>query len=252
MKKILSLALLFLQIPSWAGIGIISDLDDTIKITHVANPLSATVNGVFRTKVFRGMPEFFLESKVYSQELHIITASPGIIAKNVRRTLDSSGINYNSVSFKNPLKKEDKISYKVRKIKEILERSPNDFILLGDDVDKDPEVFLKVQKLYPHRIVKSYIHVIRNRTLPDGSERYYTAADLALRETLEGRLPVDSAEVILDHLLSARSLDRIIPHFAYCPVERTPWDWQQETVLSSKAEKLINALLRYCSRGKKM
>lgn len=248
MKKLLCFLILLFQIPAFAGVGIISDLDDTIKITHVASPVAATVNGVFRKRVFTGMPEFLREAKSYASELHIITASPGLISKSVHRTLDSNSIVYDSVAFKNPFKKEDKISYKLRKIKEILDRSPHDFILLGDDVDKDPEIFKKVQELFPNRILRSYIHVVRNRQLPGGSVTYFTAADLALRETLEGRFSLQSAEEILDHLLKSSSFERVIPRFAHCPRERTTWDWQLETVLSPKAQKLIDALVRYCRR----
>lgn len=252
MNKTFALFLLLLQAPAFAGIGIISDLDDTIKITHVASPVAATVNGVFRKRVFTGMPEFLREARSYSSELHILTASPGFISKSVRRTLESSGIDYDSVAFKNPFKKEDKISYKLRKIKEILDRSPNDFILLGDDVDKDPEVFLKAQELFPNRILRSYIHVVRNRQLPGGSVTYYTAADLALRESLEGRLSVESADEILDHLLMSSSFNRVIPRFAHCPQERRTWDWQLETVLFPRAQKLIDALVRYCTGSEKI
>lgn len=248
--KLLLIIFLFIS-TSHAGIGIISDLDDTIKITHVSSPASAALNGIFKKKVFTGMPGFLEEARLYSEELHILTASPGFIKRSVHRTLRSNGILFDSVAFKNPLHFEGKIHYKVRKITELLEKSSHDFILIGDDVDKDPEVFDEIMKLFPERIVAAYVHVVRGREIPEGSIRYWTAADLALYEAAAGRMTLESASKVMEQLLAEGDLDRIIPDFADCPVEQNVWDWQLETDLADKASMLINSLVRHCSPAPK-
>lgn len=235
--------------PSFAGIGIISDLDDTIKITNVQS-IPGMVASVLKKQTFTGMPEFFNEARTYTDELHILSASPGFIKKSVLRTLNSNGIKFDSVSYKNPFKKEDKIAYKLRIIKDILDSSTNNFILIGDDVDKDPEVFVKAMELYPERIVTTYIHVVRNREMPEGTTRYWTSSDLAMREMQEGRMSIESAEKVLDTNLSEDNFHQMIPSFAHCPKTAENWTWKLETSLKDKASKLIDSLLSYCSSRK--
>lgn len=249
--KNLFLTLLLVSFNSIAGTIIISDLDDTIKITHVASAASATYNGIFKKKVFTGMPEFLNEARSYTEELHILTASPGLIKKSVLRTLNSNDIQFDSVAFKNPLKREGKIEYKVRKISEILSQSENSVILLGDDVDKDPEIFQEVTKLYPTRVLAVYVHVVRGREIPAGSTIYWTAGDLALRELSAGRMSAESASRVLETIINEENLNSVIPNFADCPKEASIWEWQIQTVLAEKAAILINNLVSHCSPSPK-
>ena len=196
------------------------------------------------------MPEFLGEARTYSDELHILTASPKIIRRSIFRTLRKNNIKFDSVSFKNPFRRESKTNYKVRKITEILEDSMDKFILIGDDVDGDPEVFSKILELYPERILASYIHVIRNREIPSGSIAYWTSADLAIREYLAGRMSQESTEVVLNSLIDVPNLNKVIPDFAHCPRESAIWEWQIQTMFSGKVSIIINRLMEYCNPSK--
>jgi phosphatidate phosphatase APP1 len=60
--KTLALFLSFSASASLAGVAVVADLDDTIKIMNVANKPRATYNGIFGRKVFAGMPEFLAEA----------------------------------------------------------------------------------------------------------------------------------------------------------------------------------------------
>lgn len=251
MKILVSLSFAIFSLTSFAGVSIISDLDDTIKITHVSNPLTATYNGIFKKNVFSGMPEFLDAATEYSNELHIVTASPPLIEKSVLRTLNSNSIKFDSVAFKNPFKKESKIDYKVRIILNIMENSSDDFLLIGDDVDKDPEIFDIIAKRFPEKILRSYIHVIRNRPIPAGLTPYFTTADLALREMNDGRLRVDSAERILDTMIDEENLKTIFPRFAFCPTQATTWNWQLASPLMEKAGILIDKFVGFCTALKR-
>ncbi len=239
---------LLVSFNSFAGVAIISDLDDTIKITHVARPSSAVARGIFRKQIFTGMSEFLAETRSYSSELHVLTASPSIIKYSVRRTLNRNHIKHDSIAFKNPFKREGKIEFKVGKIREIMDKSDHDFIFMGDDVDKDPEVFQEVQKLYPTRVLATYVHSVRGRPIPAGSTVYYTSADLALHEMLAGRMDEASAEKVLDTILTEDELHHVIPYFASCPKENTVWKWQLATSLSEKALQNIERLNKYCMK----
>jgi phosphatidate phosphatase APP1 len=246
MKKFI-LSVLLVSFNSFAGIQIISDLDDTIKITHVAKPTAAAARGIFRKTVFTGVPEFLNEARAYSTKLHILTASPKLIKHSVLRTLNSNQIKHDSIVFKNYLKNEGKVAYKVRKIREIMDQSDDEFIFLGDDVDKDPEVFQEIQNLYPERVLATYVHAVRGRKIPAGHVVYYTSADLALREMLAGRMSIRAAANVLSSIGKEKSLHNVIPYFASCPRDGAVWDWQLDTPLNLAATELVSDLIKHCS-----
>ncbi len=251
--KVFFLLISLSSFTTFAGVTLISDLDDTIKITNVANKPRATYNGIFGRRVFAGMPEFFEEARKYASELHVVSASFKIIRPSVIKTLELHGIEAESITLRNPLLRGGKISYKLRAISRIIDSGVDDIVLIGDDVDKDPEIFVEIQRRYPGRILASYIHVIRNRPLPEGEglETYYTAADLALREFLAGRMDLESTSRIFERLILDESLFNVIPGFAHCPSESTIWDWQLGTVFSEEASRLVDRIIQHCTPSPK-
>jgi hypothetical protein len=129
----------------------------------------------------------------------------------------------------------------------IIENSNDDFILIGDDVDKDPEIFDLLASNLPKRILRSYIHIVRNRPIPEGLIPYYTSADLALRELNDGRIRMDSAERVLDKMLEEDNLKRIFPKFSHCPQQEGTWSWQLSSPLREKASLLTKRFVKFCS-----
>jgi hypothetical protein len=237
---------LLLSLHSYAGITVISDLDDTIKITNAGSKANATFNGLFTKRVFTGMTEFFEETKSYANALHVVTASPSIIRPRVKATLAANGIEADGVYLKPLFRGEDKISFKVRVIKSIMDETSDDVILMGDDVDKDPEVYTEIQKSFPERVLGTYIHVVRNRPVPETMTRYWTTFDLALREFLSGRMALASVKKVGESLLQASKLSRIFPKFANCPWEASVFEWQLQTVFIQEAQELTEKLNQYC------
>lgn len=246
MKKLICSFLFLYSFIASAGVSIISDLDDTIKITNAGHLPTASYNGVFTEKVFLGMPEFLAEARNYSNALHIVTASPKIIAPRVRATLRKNGIAFDSVSLRNVLKEKDKLAFKVKAISRVIDTSADEIILIGDDVDKDPEVFEEVQKLYPHKVMGSYIHVVSGRTLSSKVSKYWTTFDLALREFLAGRMDLTGVERVTKVMLDSERLKYIFPKFADCPSQGTVFEWQLQTVFMKEAQELTQKLTNYC------
>lgn len=250
--KLTILFFVFLSFAAQAGITIISDLDDTIKITNAGSKTNATFNGLFTKRVFTGMTEFFEETKSYTNSLHVVTASPTIIRPRVTATLAANAIDPDDVYLKPIFKGEDKISFKVRVIKSIMAETNDDVILMGDDVDKDPEVYTEIQRRFPRRVLGAYIHVVRNRPIPANLTRYWTTFDLALREFISGRMAMASVKKIGKPLLRTSKLSRIFPKFANCPTEADVFEWQLQTVFIREAQELTEKLNQYClSRASK-
>ena len=236
-----------LQTNAFAKVVIVSDLDDTIKITNVGSAYQATINGVFKKNVFSGMPEFLREARSYSEDLHILTASPSLIYKNVHRTLNQNNIKFKSLFLRNIIKDRNSYNYKVGRLKYLMDKSDDEFILIGDDANHDPEIYDEIKSLYPNKVIAVYIHVIRGRELPLTSLPYYTTADLALRELEVGRMSVNSAKAVLSTLLNEPKLWFIRPSFSVCPDSTETWSWQSQSVLFQEALVLAERVATYCA-----
>ncbi len=247
MKTLFISFLLCFTLKVSAGIIMIADLDDTIKIINSGNYVTISFNALLRNRIFTGMPEFLKESQLYSDGLHVVSASPWFIRKKIANSLDGSEIKYEAIvlkSFRGIL--ESKYSFKVRTIREIIEATDDDIILLGDDVSHDPAVYDELVKLYPDRILASYIHVIKGKPLPESAIPHWTSFDVAVREYEAGRMNQESVFKIFETIMNEKKTSLIIPGFAHCPQDTSPWEWIKDSVFSEQASQISQKIVNYC------
>lgn len=248
MKILIILITLILSFNIQAAITLVSDLDDTIKITNSGDPAEAARRAVLSDDVFIGMPEFLKSVRSYVNEIHVLTASPTLLRPKIESTFRKKGITVDSIILKNPLQRQQTLAYKVGEIKRLMEKnSSDDFILLGDDVDKDPEVFDEIIKLYPNRVTGSYIHVVRNREIPKTSTKYWTTFDLYLREYQASRMVNSEVAQTGERLFGEARVNMIIPDFADCPKTPGVWLWQMGTRFARDAAALMAKMNLYCA-----
>lgn len=245
--KVIYLILILFSLNIQARTTIIADLDDTIKIINSGNYITIGFNALFRNRVFTGMPEFLNESRSYSDELHVVSASPWFIRQTVVKTLRGREIEYEKIvlkSFRGLF--ESKYSFKLRKMRQIIEASDDDIVLLGDDVSYDPIVYDVLMRSYPDRVLASYIHVIKGKTLPDTAIPHWTSFELAAREYEAGRMDEESVLKIFELTLKENRMSRLIPGFAHCPTTDKPWEWMKDTVFSDEASQISQKIVNYC------
>lgn len=241
MKQLLLICLVLTSLPVFGGISILSDLDDTIKITQS----SGKVIDYVASDVFTGMPEFLNASRDFTKELHILSASPSFLKAKIKLGLKNKNIKFNSLVLRANIA-EEKLIYKIRMIKNLLANSSDDFILIGDDYGQDPEVYTEIKKLFPTRIKEAYIHVIKGRDLPKGITPYWTSFDLFLREYTKQRMTPAWIEEAANQLLNESDFRKIIPRKASCPTEERIFDWQILTVFQPEAYKVTSYLIKKC------
>jgi Uncharacterized conserved protein (DUF2183) len=245
MKNLLILWSLIFSLNTFASVSIISDLDDTIKITNSGNEVDGTISAAFKSVVFTGIPEFFLATKDYANEMHVLSASPIMLRAKIEATLKKRQIAYTSLILKNAQNHETKFDYKVKAIKMLMENNPDDFVLIGDDVGQDPEAYAEIQRLYPNRILAIYIHVIKNRAIPAGT-KYWTSFDLFLREFAAARMNPGWVEHASRTLLAEKDLKKIIPDFADCPKNTGTWAWQTDVWVGDEVPAVLKMVSSYC------
>lgn len=242
MKTLLIIFSLLFSLSVFADIAIVSDLDDTIKITEAGGDPTDIIG----EDVFTGIPEFFEGAKEYATSLHIVSASPLFLRSKIKKLLKNKSIEYNSLTLRRNVF-EDKFTYKVRAIKKILDETNDDAILIGDDLGKDPEVFSEIKRQFGNRVLATYVHKVNGRPFESGvSFSYWTTFDLVLREFEAYRMDPSVVETISSLLLSAKDMELIFPRKAECPSEAAIWDWQTRSAFSIEALKLIEKFTGFC------
>lgn len=156
------------------GLSVISDIDDTIKISEVIDK-EALIEHVFfkEYETTPGMPAFYRELEKQGAYFHYISASPwqlypslkpfveqhyprGYFSLRYFRATDSSFIHFFRSS----------MGYKIDTIERIIRRYPgHEFILIGDSGEKDPEVYAQICREFPQRIRKILIRRVEGSDL---------------------------------------------------------------------------------------
>ena len=175
-----------LLVPPHNTLGIISDLDDTVLISEVTrkrhllkntflkNPLQRQavpgIAGLYHA-VTRQNPEPENTAVFY------LSASPRQLHHNIADFLVHnhfpSGI---LITRKVGVGSDDDslidtFTYKTEKIEQILNQLPTvRFILVGDDGEKDPEIYDEIRQHYPDRIEAVWIRHVH----PDGNRKHYS------------------------------------------------------------------------------
>lgn len=241
MKNIILLLGLLFSFSALSQISIISDLDDTIKITEAGGNATDIVGD----DIYTGMSEFFNGAKTYSTSLHILSASPTFMSPIIKDTLKKRGIDYKSLILRKNLF-EGKLEYKVRKIKEIFDATTDDFILIGDDLGKDPEAYSEINKLYPGRVLGIYIHIVNGRSITADAIPYWTSFDLFLREQMAGRMTSVWVERGIQKLSQEADLSYVFPKKAQCPKTPVVYAWQIQSHYQQEALELTYKFVKFC------
>ncbi len=187
------------------GLSVVSDIDDTVKITHVPAGKKAVLRNTFlkEFKAAEGMRERYLRWEVEAGDsadtcFHYVSGSPwqlygplsrflfedeGFPAgtlhmKSLRKNLLDSGAVRDIMAFAlgGDLATLDQ---KVRQITNLMIHLPRrKFILVGDSGEKDPEVYRAIRKLFPEQVLGIYIRDVQGERLA-GME-VITGADVSV------------------------------------------------------------------------
>jgi len=164
-KRIFSGEIFF--IPS-KGVSVISDIDDTIKLSEVYSKKKLIRNTFFKPyQAIPGMAESYQRwYKRHHTVFHYVTSSPWQLYVPLRKFMQHKGFPPGSFSMKyfrvvdrsffNIFSKSP--DYKVNSITTIIRRYPQrSFILIGDSGEKDLQVYTAIAQRFPGRINVIYI-----------------------------------------------------------------------------------------------
>ena len=153
-------------------LGLISDLDDTIIVSEVLKKrrlLSNTfLKNPLQRKTFPRMAELYQQfvrarKEPESAPIFYLSASPRQLSRGINAFLQHNkfpqGVLITKRLDNNSL--FDQRTYKIREIQEIFSRLPDiRFILVGDDGEKDPEIYQEIREKYPDRVEAIWIRQV--------------------------------------------------------------------------------------------
>ncbi len=228
---------------------VVSDIDDTVKITHVTNKADLLFRTFFHKSTFAGMPELYQEltKTSHANEVALNPAAELVEPKNsvvflsngpqfLQTTLTHLFFGVGFEGFQIRLRDWISQSSKIFKnfaMNSLVQETEDPFLMLGDDTERDPEVYEKFRTTHPsERSLSVYIHRVvgPQRAIPEGMIEYYTAFDVALSELQAGRLTEDQV-VRVGQVVLAAPEEKLIPGFADCPSSQ----WMASFVTSKGA-----------------
>ncbi|MFO0191982.1 MAG: phosphatidate phosphatase App1 family protein [Planctomycetia bacterium] len=145
------------------GLSVVSDIDDTVKVTNVANRRELLANTFVRE--FRAVPgivDIYRRWQADPQTaFHYVSASPWQLARCLGGFLDAAGLPAGSMHLKlfrlkdsTPLGRlPSRKRSKRRAIEQIMDEFPGRrFLLVGDSGERDPEVYAAVARRRPEQV----------------------------------------------------------------------------------------------------
>ena len=167
-----------------SGLSIISDIDDTIKISEVTDKKALLKNTFLRPfRAVPGTPEVYREWLTNkSATFHYVSASPWQLFAPLQSFMQSEVFpggtfhlklfRWKDESFLNLFESGKK--YKIETITAILEKFPDRrFVLVGDSGEKDPEAYGHLARQFSESVVRILIRDVTDES-PD-SRRYRDA-----------------------------------------------------------------------------
>lgn len=189
------------------GISVISDIDDTLKHTHVLSRQALLANTFLREfEPVPGMATLFREWADQGAAFHYVSSSPWQLYRNLASLFEEEGFPEGSFHLR-AFRLRDHLmrrillmrrSGKGTVIKNILQMFPDRrFLLVGDSGEADPEIYAGIAKKFPRQVARVLIREVAG---PRTSEKRFLKAFRALPQQIATtfREPEELEDVLAD------------------------------------------------------
>ena len=161
-----------------AGLSVISDIDDTVKISNVTDHKLLPENAfLLDFMAAPGMADLYKDWSKRDASFHFVSSSPWQLYTPLQEFLDDGGFPWATFNLKAVRFRDETLFDLFKKgtetkpalIKDILGRYPGrTFILVGDSGEQDPEVYATLLREYPDQVSKVYIRNVTQAATDDG------------------------------------------------------------------------------------
>ena len=242
MKTLLTL-FLAISLNSFAveELYLVSDVDDTIKITRVGNA-EMIIKGLQTKNYFLGLNDLYRMWGCYglkvqralcmnernkvmapTRRMSYVSGAPKPIHPLVKIFLKKN--NFPAVPFfGRPSLRIHTLDFKIGIIEKMVKRNPRSkFILIGDNGEKDPKIYHTIAKKYPKKIKASYLHALydikgKKTALFPNQTAYLTSIDLGIHFYNEGWIEKDDLKNVVKAVMNTYSKKprALIPQWFDC------------------------------------
>lgn len=159
-----------MTLPAFAGRVVISDLDDTLKVSHVLSKWESVRNGLSGTTAFAGMPELLrsLERPYEFPDFIYLSNAPAFLMWEQHKLfLAQNRFPDGSLRLRDSVLNS---SFKLQALREILTPVPDgdEVLLIGDNGESDPAVYAQIVREFPRIRFLTLIHQIYTTREGDG------------------------------------------------------------------------------------
>ena len=194
----------WIQVIDDEGMSVISDIDDTVKVTNVANRRELLANTLLREfSAVPGMAEVYRHWQAAGSAFHYVSASPWQLASCLGGFLRDAGLPSGSMHLKLFRLKDStplgRLPSRKRSKRRIIEHIVADFprrkfLLVGDSGERDPEVYAEVARRHPDRVAGVAIRQVEGKV---SRNKMHSRLDRLSRRVPSGRWHVftDPAEL---------------------------------------------------------
>ena len=173
------------------GLIVVTDMDDTIKETNVANHAEARANTLLRPfRPVAGMPERYREWKEALGpriHFHVVSAGPWQFHEPLRRFTEEAGFpdftwDMRSVDTTQPATLIEETvradpnrlyEFKLQAIRALMTRLPKrHVVLIGDSGERDPETYATILSEFPDRVDAVFIRNVSGNGNGQDAKRY--------------------------------------------------------------------------------
>lgn len=216
MKTLIAASLLVLSTFAFADQEtiLITDMDDTIKNSHVLDSDSTIANAFLPKQAFLGMPDLYeslLADKKVDEIVYLSNAPKWLMYPFHKRFLRKEGFPNGRLILNLTLSKKN---HKLNSIRNIVKNeNPKELILVGDNGEHDTEVYATIAKEYPALKMTTYIHQVYSqigfhnnvgKPLEENQIGFATALDLSAMLLDSNKLTEDSyIKIVNDNVITA-------------------------------------------------
>lgn len=253
-NKTLFAALLsiFFTLNLWAKGIVISDIDDTLKMSHVLSKTGMATRAFMTSITFKGMPELFQEiakSKGIEQFHYVSNAPKKIMQKSHSKFLSENNYPMGQLYLR---ENESSETNKLKVIREILEKEqPALVILFGDNGEIDSEVYAQIESEFPSIKFQIFIHYVYGNHVEENQLGHATALE-PLIELIESKVLGLPSLVLANKLAQEILLEKdkkrfdvqFFPDFMSC--ENYQWKLATRDIRIFNYQKVIEKIETRC------
>lgn len=191
---------------SWQSVHaktiLISDMDDTIKNSHVLSPFSTVFNTYQTNNVVMGMNKAYQALATDNKDLQVkyLSNAPDFIMMGFHQKLITKHQFPEGELLMRSYRLEE--GHKINNIDEIVRReNPDLVILIGDNGEHDIDIYNQAVRNHPNTKFITYIHMLyytgaskeTGKQIKEGQNKFATSLDLVLSLLKEGQVTAHSA-----------------------------------------------------------